>query len=78
VVDTGSAAGVRCIPSLQTYSSDQLLWRQVGVPVATACSGGRIPLGNALSLAVLLGISLLVRLGRVGSRAGDQSRATDS
>ncbi|MCC7108802.1 MAG: DUF2330 domain-containing protein [Deltaproteobacteria bacterium] len=83
VVDTGSAAGVRCIPSLQTYSSDQILWRQAGVPVSTACSGGRIPLGNALSLAVLLGISLLVRLGRFRSRTarsgtGESSRATDS
>ncbi|MCC7071128.1 MAG: DUF2330 domain-containing protein [Deltaproteobacteria bacterium] len=65
VVDSG-IAGVRCVPSSMSYGSDQLTWPPEAVaPVPTGCSGGRgTRAGGGLSLALLLGAGLAVRLVR--------------
>ena len=65
VVDSG-IAGVRCVPSTMSYSADQLTWPPEAVaPVPTGCSGGRgTRTGGGLSLALLLGAGLAVRLAR--------------
>ena len=68
VVDVASVAGVRCVAATATYSSDQLTWPvQAAPPAPEGCSGGRgNRIGGALSLMLLLGSSLAVRLRRRG------------
>lgn len=67
VVDS-SIAGLRCVPLIMSYSSDQLTWPEAGVPPSPeGCSGGRgTRVGGGLSLALLFGASLAVRLRRRG------------
>ena len=66
IVDTTSVAGVRCVTALDSFSADQLLWREPAAPPAsTGCSGARgNRIGGALSLVLLFGSSLALRLRR--------------
>lgn len=66
IVDTGSLSGVRCVPALESYSSDQILWPEdAPAPVPGGCSGARgNRIGGGLSLALLFGSALLLRLRR--------------
>lgn len=65
VVDTSSAAGVRCVPALEAFSSDQILWPEPPAPENTACRGGRGDrAGGALSLVLLLTSALALHLRR--------------
>ncbi len=65
VVDAG-IGGVRCVPAIMTYGAEQLTWPEpAGAPAPQqACSGNRGRAGGALSLALLVGASLAVRLAR--------------
>ncbi len=72
VVDPNSAAGVRCVPALDSYSSDQLLWP--APPEVTGCNGGRANrAGGALSVVLLFASSLVPRLRRRAPRSAEKS-----
>lgn len=66
IVDTGSLSGVRCVLALESYSSDQILWPEdAPAPTSGGCSGARgNRIGGGLSLALLFGSALLLRLRR--------------
>ena len=65
IVDSG-VAGVRCVAAGMTYGAEQLTWPPDAEAPAPqqACSGNKGKAGSLLSLALLVGSSLAVRLRR--------------